>query len=97
MIKEVPSGKLISEWQALVDEAPEKPELVDMAPAISALMAVKDEEELVSFFQENLFKHGLNNLLEMDTNRSLFDVNTFEIPCRPQIGVYPRQGVENHA
>lgn len=49
LIKEVPSGKLISEWQALVNEAPEKPELVDMAPAISALMAVKDEEELVSF------------------------------------------------
>jgi nucleosome binding factor SPN SPT16 subunit len=49
LIKEVPSGKLISEWQALINEAPEKPELVDMAPAISALMAVKDEEELVSF------------------------------------------------
>ena len=50
LIKEAPSGKLISEWQALVNEAAEKPELVDMAPAISTLMAVKDEEELVSLF-----------------------------------------------
>ncbi|KIM49314.1 hypothetical protein M413DRAFT_438502 [Hebeloma cylindrosporum] len=46
LIKEAPSGKLISEWQALVNDASQKPELVDMAPAISALLAVKDEEEL---------------------------------------------------
>jgi len=50
LIKEAPSGKLVSEWQALVNESQEKPELVDMALAISALMAVKDEEELVSLF-----------------------------------------------
>ena len=97
LIKEGPSGKLISEWQALVNDAPEKPELVDMAPAISALLAVKDEEELVSLLQHNLIQRGLNNPLEMDTNSGLFDVNTFEIPCRPQVGVNPGQGVEDHA
>lgn len=47
LIKEIPSGKLVSEWQGLVNESPSKPELFDMAPAISALMAIKDEEELV--------------------------------------------------
>ncbi|PPQ86867.1 hypothetical protein CVT25_012586 [Psilocybe cyanescens] len=46
LIKESPSGKLVSEWQGLVNESPSKPELVDVAPAISALLAVKDEEEL---------------------------------------------------
>lgn len=46
--KETASGKLSAEWQALLDGAASKPELVDMTPAISTLMAVKDEDELVS-------------------------------------------------
>ena len=49
LTKETPSGKLVSEWQTLVNESQEKPQLVDMSLAISALMAVKDDEELVSF------------------------------------------------
>jgi nucleosome binding factor SPN SPT16 subunit len=48
LVKEAPSGKLVSEWQAAVDKSVSKPEFVDMAPAISSLMAIKDEEELVS-------------------------------------------------
>ncbi|KAF9484717.1 FACT complex subunit SPT16 [Pholiota conissans] len=46
LIKESPSGKLVSEWQGVVNDSASKPELVDMSPAISSLMAVKDEEEL---------------------------------------------------
>ncbi len=49
LIKETPSGKLVSEWQTVVNESSSKPQLVDMAPAISALMGIKDEEEIVGF------------------------------------------------
>ena len=45
--KENPSGKFVSEWQALVAEAPTKPELVDVTPAYSSFMSIKDKEELV--------------------------------------------------
>jgi nucleosome binding factor SPN SPT16 subunit len=47
-LKEQHTGKLVADWEKLISEAPEKPELVDMSPAISAAMSVKDEEELVS-------------------------------------------------
>lgn len=47
LTKEPHTGKLITEWDKLVAEAESKPDLVDMAPAVSAFMAVKDEEELV--------------------------------------------------
>lgn len=47
-LKEQHSGKLITDWEKLISEVPEKPELIDMSLAISAAMAVKDEEELVS-------------------------------------------------
>ncbi|KIL69574.1 hypothetical protein M378DRAFT_7423 [Amanita muscaria Koide BX008] len=46
--KEAHSGKLVSEWDKLVSGSPEKPELLDMGPAVSTVMAVKDEEELKS-------------------------------------------------
>ena len=45
--KENPSGKFVSEWQALVAEAPTKPELVDVTPAYSSFMSIKDKDELV--------------------------------------------------
>lgn len=45
--KEAHTGKLIDEWSKLIAEAETKPELVDMSLAVSAIMAVKDEEELV--------------------------------------------------
>ncbi len=47
-LKEQHTGKLIADWEKLISEASEKPELIDMSLAISAAMAVKDEEELVS-------------------------------------------------
>ncbi|ESK83469.1 fact complex subunit spt16 [Moniliophthora roreri MCA 2997] len=46
LTKESHSGKLMNEWDKLVKDAASKPELVDMAPAVSAFMAVKDDEEL---------------------------------------------------
>jgi nucleosome binding factor SPN SPT16 subunit len=49
LIKETHAGKLLTEWNNLLEKATVKPELVDMAPAVSAFMAVKDTEELVRF------------------------------------------------
>lgn len=49
LVKESSSGKLMTEWEQAVSKSDQKPELVDMAPALSALMAVKDEEEMVCF------------------------------------------------
>ena len=45
--KENPSGKLVSEWQALVTAASTKPELVDVTPAYSSFMSIKDDDEIV--------------------------------------------------
>jgi nucleosome binding factor SPN SPT16 subunit len=47
-MKDTASGKLVSEWQAALEGAASKPEVIDMTPAISSLLAVKDEDELVS-------------------------------------------------
>ncbi|TBU47950.1 FACT complex subunit SPT16, partial [Dichomitus squalens] len=46
LTKEPHSGKLVDEWNKLLSEAEKKPTVVDMAPAIGSLLAVKDEEEL---------------------------------------------------
>ena len=48
LAKESHTGKLVDEWNRLLSETDAKPELVDMAPAVSSFMAAKDEEELVS-------------------------------------------------
>jgi nucleosome binding factor SPN SPT16 subunit len=45
--KESHSGKLIKSWESAVADAKKKPELVDMSPAVSSFMAVKDDDELV--------------------------------------------------
>ena len=41
------SGKLMDDWKAAISAAEKKPELVDIAPALSSVLAVKDDEELV--------------------------------------------------
>ncbi|CDO70740.1 hypothetical protein BN946_scf184798.g55, partial [Trametes cinnabarina] len=46
LTKEQHSGKLMDEWNQAVSNAPKKPTLVDMAPAVASLLAVKDDEEL---------------------------------------------------
>ena len=48
LIKENISGRLVDDWNKAISEAEAKPELVDMAPAVSSFMAVKDDDELVS-------------------------------------------------
>lgn len=45
--KEQHSGKFIKEWERLLSESSRKPATTDMSPAVSAFMAVKDEDELV--------------------------------------------------
>lgn len=47
LTKESHSGKLVDEWNKTLGDSEEKPTLVDMSAAVSAFMAVKDEEELV--------------------------------------------------
>lgn len=47
LVKETYHGKLISEWNEAIDKLSHKPEQVDMAPAVSTVMAVKDDDELV--------------------------------------------------
>ncbi|EKM55643.1 uncharacterized protein PHACADRAFT_173804 [Phanerochaete carnosa HHB-10118-sp] len=46
LTKESHSGKLVDDWNKLLSEAEQRPELVDMAPAVSSFIAAKDEEEL---------------------------------------------------
>ncbi|KAF8126534.1 FACT complex subunit SPT16 [Boletus edulis] len=46
LVKETYNGKLINEWNQGIDKLANKPEQVDMAPALSTTLAVKDEDEL---------------------------------------------------
>ncbi|KAH7889938.1 FACT complex subunit SPT16 [Phlebopus sp. FC_14] len=46
LVKESYTGKLISDWEQGISQVANKPEEVDIAPAMSALLAVKDDEEL---------------------------------------------------
>ncbi|RDB21018.1 FACT complex subunit SPT16 [Hypsizygus marmoreus] len=46
LLKETHTGRLITEWDKLIAESQSKPEIVDMSPAVSGFMAVKDSEEL---------------------------------------------------
>lgn len=47
LVKETYHGKLISEWNQAINQLAQKPEQVDMGPALATVMAVKDEDELV--------------------------------------------------
>lgn len=40
MLKEIHRGKLINEWKKLLAGATERPQVVDMGPALSAFMTV---------------------------------------------------------
>jgi nucleosome binding factor SPN SPT16 subunit len=51
--KETYAGKLIDEWNNVLAASDKKPEVVDIASAISTFMSVKDDEELV----RRLIKH----------------------------------------
>lgn len=47
LTKEKPAGKLVKEWDAALAAANSRPEQIEMGPALSSMMAVKDDEELV--------------------------------------------------
>ncbi|KAJ7771766.1 FACT complex subunit SPT16 [Mycena metata] len=69
LTKEAHRGKLIDEWKKLLADAAEKPELTDMSPALSAVMAVKDADELKSIqlagaITSTLLKHYVTDKLE---------------------------------
>ncbi|ELU40200.1 FACT complex subunit SPT16 [Rhizoctonia solani AG-1 IA] len=46
--KEQQTGKIVDDWNKTLEEHLGKPEIVDIAAAIGSIMAIKDEEELVS-------------------------------------------------
>ncbi|TFY82810.1 hypothetical protein EWM64_g1199 [Hericium alpestre] len=48
LTKESFSGKLAEEWNRALSSAESKPELVDIGPAISFFMAVKNDDELIA-------------------------------------------------
>ncbi|RXW24869.1 hypothetical protein EST38_g943 [Candolleomyces aberdarensis] len=74
LLKETHTGKLVSEWQKLVAESDPKPEMVEMGPAVSSLMAVKDAEELklvqtAATLTSTLLKHHVAPKLESILDR----------------------------
>ncbi|KAJ7074321.1 FACT complex subunit SPT16 [Mycena amicta] len=71
--KEVHRGKLIDEWKKLLADAKEKPELVDMGPASSAFMAVKDEDELKSLQLASALTSTLLKYYVADKLESILD------------------------
>jgi nucleosome binding factor SPN SPT16 subunit len=57
LVKETQTGKLklVKEWETALASANSKPDLIDMAPSISSMLAVKDDEELVRCCFSSLF------------------------------------------
>ncbi|TFK67901.1 FACT complex subunit SPT16 [Pluteus cervinus] len=69
LLKDAQSGKLLAEWDKLVSASGRVPELIDISPAISTFMSVKDEEELKSTrtaatLTSTLLKHYVASQLE---------------------------------
>ncbi|KAF8078147.1 FACT complex subunit SPT16 [Lyophyllum atratum] len=69
LVKESHTGKLVGDWEKLVNGMDSKPELVDMSTAVSCFMAVKDTEELKSTqtaaaLTSTLLKHHVAPKLE---------------------------------
>ncbi|KAG5645879.1 hypothetical protein DXG03_005026 [Asterophora parasitica] len=69
LVKEAHTGKVIGEWEKLVNELESKPELIDMSTAVSCFMAVKDSEELkltqtAAVLTSTLLKHHVAPKLE---------------------------------
>ena len=47
MTKEKHTGKIMKEWTDALNAGGNQPEQVDMSPAVSSFLAVKDKDELV--------------------------------------------------
>ncbi|KAI5124316.1 hypothetical protein M0805_008924 [Coniferiporia weirii] len=74
LAKDNASGKFIDEWNKTVSEAETKPEVVDISPAVSTLLSVKDEEELkytriTSNLTSTLLNHHIAPKLETILDR----------------------------
>jgi nucleosome binding factor SPN SPT16 subunit len=91
LLKENHTGKLIDSWSTTVDGLQTKPELVDMAPAISTFMAIKDEEELVSFIRR-MTCHPSHVCAESDPYGSCSDFHPSGPSYRSQVGDHSGQG-----
>jgi hypothetical protein len=81
LVKESYGGKLMSEWNQGIDKLANKPEQVDMAPALSVLMAVKDEEELVRRSLTKLFRPRSD--IDLAENHSHGGKPHVGTPCSP--------------
>lgn len=68
-----------------------------MAPAISALMGIKDEDEIVrlSISSAKIWTNMYMNL-EMDPNCGQLDLHSPQTPCGPKIRINSGQRVENY-
>ncbi|OCB84155.1 FACT complex subunit SPT16 [Sanghuangporus baumii] len=90
--KDNTSGKLIDDWHKDVSEAQNKPETVDMSGAISAILAVKDEEELkctriASNLTSTLMNHHIAPKLETILDReSKITHETFAAQIEARLG-----------
>lgn len=96
LLKDNYTGKMVDEWNKTVDDSSEKPELVDMTPAVSTFMAVKDQEEqvivLMAYFQNNQTQDFLE--CYKDSWNSYQDA-TSTSHC-PQVGDYLGSGSEDY-
>lgn len=95
-MKESHSGKLASEWKKLLSDSSVTCEQVDIAPAVSAFMAAKDDEELVRGERAMNLLRVLTFSLEICASSCFSDVDPFEISCCAEVGVNSGQGVEDH-
>lgn len=77
---------MVTEWTKAVADSPEKPELVDMAQAVSTFMAVKDEEELVYTQHLHFQTPKLITFPECHKDCGSFDQNPITTPHRAQTG-----------
>lgn len=50
LVKESQTGKTTTDWAKLLESAQSKPEKTDITTGISAILAIKDEEELVRIY-----------------------------------------------
>lgn len=86
-MKDNASGKLVSEWQTALEGATTKPEAIDMTPAISSLLAVKDDDELVRIHSRYLSSILILLISESHPNGGGIDIDTSQTPRRSKTRV----------
>lgn len=70
VLKDVPTGKFADDWTAAVAGLAQKPEMIDVTPAVSTVLSVKDEEELklvraAANLTSTLMSHHIASRLEI--------------------------------